>query len=548
MKRNIKKAEAKEYDLIVVGGGISGACLAWDASLRGLTSLLLEKNDFGNATSAATSKLLHGGLRYLKNFELSLVRESLSERRIFEVIAPHLVHPIPFLVPTYGHGMDSRLPLMAALTVYDVLGYDKKDIDDESKRIPNHRFVSKERALEYEPGICEEGLSGAAVYYDCQALTMDRLTLEFILSAHDYGAEVLNYFEAIDFTMRENKIEGVVARDNLTGETYSFRGKTVANVSGPWADLTISKVKGAKEKKNVVRSKGIHLITRPLTNKYALVLRTPSDRHFFIIPWRGCSLIGTTDTKYEGNPDSFAVTEKDIVDFIDEANQSYPCGHLTRDDVLYFYGGMRPLVDTDTDVEVYDASRKYEITDHAREDGIEGMITVIGGKYTTSRRLAKQIVDLVISKLNLKTIECHTDTTPLMGGHISNLARYIDNAQEKNAGSFEPELIHHLILHYGSEYGKLLKLIKEKPFLKQKIASHGDHVMAEIEHAIEHEMAFTLEDILFRRTGVGTIGCPTDDELRTCALYAAKRLAWSDDEMEQHIQRVKNRYVPLKEY
>jgi glycerol-3-phosphate dehydrogenase len=547
MKRNVKKAETKLFDLIIIGGGISGACVAWDAALRGLTCLLLEKKDFGHATSSATSKLVHGGLRYLKNFELSLVRESLSERRFFEVIAPHLVHPIPFIVPTYGHGMDSRLPLMAALTVYDVLGYDKKDLDDPEKRIPNHTFISKEKALELEPGISPEGLSGAAVYYDCQMPNPDRLTLEFILSAHEYGAEVLNYFEVVDFLITDKRVMGVVATDTLTGTSHTFKGKVTVNVSGPWADLTLARLKGHKAEKHLVRSKGIHLVTRSLTKRHAVVLKTPSDRHFFIIPWRGCSLIGTTDTKFVGDPDKFKVTEKDITDLIAEANASYPGGNLSREDVYYFYGGLRPLVDTDTEVEVYDASRRYEITDHAKTDGFEGLLTVLGGKYTTSRRLASQIVDLVYAKLNVKSPECMTDSTQLMGGHTGNLKRFIDNSRRKCGDKVDAELTRHLIMMYGSEAKKILAKIKDNPELGKRIAPNQADVWVEIDHAIDHEMAMRLDDLIYRRTPLGTLGRLPDDVLAAVAVFAAERLGWSRERIQEETAMVIDRCTPLEE-
>jgi len=284
--------------------------------------------------------------------------------------------------------------------VYDLLAYDKSDLEDMDKRIDNHKILSTDDMLHLFPGIAEEHLSGGALYYDCQMHTPERHVLEFVLSAADYRADVANYAEAIDFLKDGHRVTGVKVKDRQDGSTYELKGKVVTNVTGPWGDITLGMLHEQAVDHRLVRSKGIHLVTRQITKDHAIVLRTKEGRHFFAIPWKGHSLIGTTDRLYEGSPDDFKVSEEDIMGLVEDTNENYPGAKLTREDVYYFYGGLRPIVEKETDQDVYDASRKYEIYDHKKDDNVDGFITVIGGKYTTSRNLARQVVDMVDAVMN----------------------------------------------------------------------------------------------------------------------------------------------------
>lgn len=540
----------KEYDLIIIGGGITGASVAWDASLRGLSVVLFEKDDFANATSAATSKLIHGGLRYLKNFELGLVRESLSERRIMEVITPQFVFPIPFIVPLYGHGMEGRLPMQAALTVYDLLAYDKEELEDPDKRIPNHKIMGEGKVKRLFPGLETKNLNGGALYYDCQMHTPERHVLEFMLSATDYGADVANYAEVVDILRRGNSVNGVKVRDRESGKECKIKGKVVANVTGPWGDITLGMLHKKGVEKKLIRSKGIHLVTREIYKDYGLVLRTKAGRHFFIIPWRGYSLIGTTDRAYDGEPDHFKVSEADIMGLIEDTNDNIPGAKLSRKDILYFYGGLRPIVEKDTDIEVYDASRKYEIYDHEKDNNIKGMITVIGGKYTTSRNLASQVVEMAYGKLGgatkEKAPECLTDTTPLYGGGTGPFKRYLQKELKKHKKEYPKDVVENLIYQYGTEHGRIMAKAETDSTLREKIAPDRSDILAQVVYAVTDEMALHLDDVVFRRTGLGTVGNPGDEALKKCADIMGELLGWDSAAKKREIGWVREYYVPIK--
>jgi glycerol-3-phosphate dehydrogenase len=545
MKRDLKAMTEKTYDLLVIGGGITGACVLWDAALRGLKVALLDKSDFGAATSAATSKLIHGGLRYLKTMELGLVRESLQERRILEMIAPHLVYPMPFVFPAYGWGMRGLPAVISAMVFYDTLAYDRKWINDDDRKIPAHERLNAEEIIELAPGLQKEGLKGGVVYHDCQMYSPERLTLEFILSGVEYGADAINYAEVTELISERDAIAGVRARDVLTDEEYLIRSKVTINATGPWADLMLGKLKG-KTHHGLVRSKGIHIITKSIGKDKAITLQTPNGRHFFIIPWRGHSLIGTTDELFKGNPDDFKVTEKDILDLLSEVNEGYPIANLKRSDVLFHYGGLRPIVEKETsiEVEVYDASRKYEIYDHEADDQIKGFITVIGGKYTTSRNLAEQLVDLTVKKLGKEALPCMTHTTPLYGGDITRYTTFVERAKMRRPAGLSDEIIENLCRNYGTRYLDVISCAGKK---LEKVSADLPDIMAEAVYSLKNEMAVRLTDILFRRTGICTLGNPGIDAIDNIASIAAKELKWTKAGKAREIDLVLSAFETLKE-
>lgn len=524
MQRDFNKLDGESFDLLIVGGGITGAALAWDASLRGLRVALVDKSDFAAATTSASSKLIHGGLRYLKNGEVGLVRESLRERRILQQIAAHLVYPIPFLIPTYKQGGNKRWLIKAGMIVYDLLSYDRGRLEDPDRRIPGHCMLSPGRVLEAEPGVSPERLTGGAVYYDCQC-EPERICLEFILGAAGRGAVVVNYARVTGLIHGNGVVAGAEVQDRLGGGHCRVRADMVANVAGPWADA-IDVLSGVEGETALKRSKGIHIITRPLVRKYAVVLQTAGGRHFFIIPWRGHSLIGTTDTEYQGRPDDLAVLDEDVNGFIAEINGAYPEAGLRPEDVLYRYVGVRPLVDSET--EVYDASRKYEIVDHHKQ-GLKGYITALGGKYTTSRNLASKAADRILARLGWPRTACKTHTTLLPGGVPGRFSDYLQSSIESAGGMLELDVIKNLVFTYGARHTAVLERVKHDPALGERIRNDRPEILAQVTFSIEEEMASTLCDIITRRTGIGTLGHPGDEALDKVAGLAARLLGWDPE-------------------
>lgn len=546
MQRNLEKMAGQTYDLLVVGGGITGSCIAWDAALRGLKVGLVEQKDFSWATSSATSKLIHGGLRYLKNLEFSLVRESLRERRIMEMIAPHLVSPLPFLIPTYGSGMRGKFMLWAAMTLYDILSFDRKWLHDEDKRIPGFKNLKVEQTLAIFPAVQAKGLTGGIVYYDCQMHSPDRLTLEFILSAAEFGAEIANYAKVTSMLIENKQVVGCEVVDQLSQKTHQLKAKMVVNAAGPWADRLIGMLEG-KSSMALVRSKGIHVITKPLVNDHALVLQTPKGRHFFIIPWRGHSLIGTTDKFYEGTLEEFQVTENDLLELIKDINSSYPAANLQRSDILHFYGGLRPIVDDQTEVKTdsYEASRKYEVLDHAKESGIAGMLTVVGGKYTTSRHLAQQVVDQVLQKLaqqlGTPVQPCATHATPLSGGEFGRF-RSFNERLKRRYPQYPAAVVDNLCRYYGARALRVIQLMESEPHLREPLHDRLPDVAAQIQLAMMEEMAMTLGDAMFRRTGLGTLGYPGDNTVNKVMALMTEHYQWSEAIQQEQLLLLKQSF------
>ncbi|HDP34570.1 MAG TPA: FAD-dependent oxidoreductase [Candidatus Hydrogenedentes bacterium] len=551
MQRNVSVLSEKPYDLLVIGGGIVGISIARDAALRGLSVALVDKSDFADATTAASSKLIHGGLRYLQNLELGLVRESLRERRVWSNTAPHMVHPLMFLMPLYDKGIRGRIKMALGLTAYDWLAYDRNRLDDPEKAIPAHHTLTREEAIELEPGLDAPDLTGATIFYDYQMHFPERLALACLRSAVEAGADAANYVEACELIVEDGKVVGARMRDNHAYRPdFQVRANLTINAAGPWADRLLESVHSGTSQRRLIRSKGIHILTRPLTQGHAVAALTPKG-HFFILPWRGYSLIGTTDTVYRGDPDGFRVTEKDITEFVASINEAYPAARLERSDVLFFYGGLRPIVEQSTaanseaadEEDAYNASRASEIVDHEAENGLTGILTAIGGKWTTARHLAEQVVDMALVKLGATPALCATATTPVFGGNTGVFTEFLEKARERYQ-ELPEDIVHHLAFNYGAAMEEVLRLAEENPALYARLDENAPDIGAEIVYAVRSEMALTLDDVLFRRTGIGSLGRPNDSILEHIQSLMAAELEWSPEEIGRQHECLMVRYVP----
>ncbi len=548
MERNLQRMAATRHDLLIIGGGITGACIARDAAFRGLKVALVEKNDFSSATSSGSSKLVHGGLRYLANFELSLVRESLRERRTWEAIAPHMVSPVPFLIPLYGTA--STITLKIGLTLYDLLSYDRNRLDDPDKHMPRHKRISRAEALERAPYLKKDGLTGAMIYYDCQMYSPERIGIECIGDAADNGAHIANYAQVDEILVgTENgkrTVTGARVRDLLDNSSHDISADLTINATGPWGDMVMALAEqdGAPAR-SLIRSKGIHLITRKLTENMALAVQSKLGGHFFVIPWRDHTIIGTTDTVFKGRPDDLNVSEADITNFIAVINDGLPGLNLTRDDVEHFYAGLRPLVDTNPNADEkdsYGASRAAEVFDHA-DEGVDGLLSALGGKWTTSRQLAEQVVDMALSKLDRPAGSCRTATTPVQGGEITRYREFEETAL-KRFPRLAPDIVRNLARNYGSRIDDVVDIADHegRPDLLEPLSNSTMTIGAQALYSIRTEMARTLDDVLQRRTGLGTLGHPGHETLTRIADIVGEELGWDADEKTRQIAQTEKRF------
>jgi glycerol-3-phosphate dehydrogenase len=389
---------AARYDVIIIGAGINGAGIARDAAMRGLKVLLIDKGEPGGATTSASTRLIHGGLRYLEHFEFGLVRESLREREILLRIAPHLVRPLAIAIPIYKQSKRGRLTIRAGMMLYDLLSW--------GKSLPRHQMLSRAETLERWPGLNPEELVGSALYYDAQVEFPERLVLENVRSARAFGADVLTHTRVTNLTV-EN---GRVSRIEFVGEDGQkrFAGAEVfINAAGPWIDLVLGRAP-VKSPKLIGGTKGCHLVVAPFPGApaNAIYLEARSDgRPIFIIPWNKLFLIGTTDVRFEGDPDEVTCEPWEIDYLLSETNIAVPAAKLTRNSILYTYSGVRPLPVT-AEKDEQSITRRHFIREHPQ---LPNLLSIVGGKLTTYRSLAEECVDLIFRKLGKNSPLCNTD-------------------------------------------------------------------------------------------------------------------------------------------
>ncbi len=560
MKRDIQKFQSTRFDAIIIGGGITGACLAHDAALRGLRIALVEKNDFGMSTSSASSKLLHGGIRYLQKLQFGKVRESARERTYFQIIAPHNTSSIPFLIPTITGGiMTGKAALLAGMNFYRLLCSGLNGlISDKSKEIEYGRLFGRTQVLNMVPLLNSiDGLNGAHTLFESHMHNSERMTLAFIKSAVQNGAVAANHTEVTKLRSEEGVVVGVSCRDRLGGEIFDISARVIINAAGPFLPGINSQIEGLNlDKKTTGFSKGVHLVTRQVESRFALALSsgkkteglvTRGGRHIFIIPWRGRSLIGTTNVPFDRDLDDVRVTKKDIVDFLQDINAIVPGISLQESDVHYAFAGLYPLISDEIKTDTYQGTGEYQVVDHASRDGREGIVSVLGAKYTTARAIAEQAIDVVVQKLACGDRHCHTTTRPLFEGQIGNLQQFIAEKQKRYEAILAPETVHDLIVSHGSNLGPVVEFLRSGTGYLEKLSETRETLVGEIAYAVEHEMACTLDDVIFARTGLGTIGHPGPEVIERVCTIMGPRLGWSKDQTEQEIAAVDRRFLWVDE-
>lgn len=526
-----------EFDLIVVGAGINGAGIARDAALRGLRVLLLDKGDVASGTTSWATRLIHGGLRYLEHREFGLVRESLTERETLLRIAPHLVRPLPLLIPIYRGDQRGPLLVRAGMIAYDLLSH--------GKSLPRHRLLGRRAALRRAPGLAGSGLRGAALYHDGQVEYAERLAVENVLDAVAHGASVGTYHAVEDILTQDGRVIGVAGCDALTGEPFRFFAPVVVNVAGPWVDEVLAATGDAP--RLIGGTKGSHIVVGPFPGapSDALYAEARRDgRPFFIVPWNGLYLIGTTDTRYDGDLDRVVADDWEIDLLLAETNRVIPDANLTRGDVLYTYAGIRPLPFA-PDAKEGSVTRRHEVRDHARSGGPRGLYAIVGGKLTTYRELAEQAVDAALKGLGRPVVASETATAPLPGGRTSGSWTEFSDAFIKESG-LSRQSSAHLLRVYGARATELLATATT-PELREVFDPLTGAIAAEVPWAFEVEGASTLADATARRTMTGLNANAGIGADVAAANVARRTLGWSAERAAREVEdyrRWVRRYRP----
>jgi len=533
-RASLSKFTEEVFDILIIGGGITGAGLALDAALRGLRVALVEKRDFAAGTSSRSTKLIHGGLRYLEHFDFALVREGLRERAILAKTAPRLARPFPFIIPIYKNSRrnyDHPLKMRMGLWLYDLLA--------GRYNFARHRRLSRDEALRLAPQLDPQGLKGAFLYYD--AVTNDsRLVIEVIKTARARGAEIANYTRAAGFIKNENgKIAGARLCDELTGGEVECRARIVINATGVWMEETIRLNGQATNSlnKHVRPAKGIHVTVsadRLQVDAAWLIPSFTGHRFYFVVPWQGRVNIGTTDTDYNGDKDHPQAEPEEINEILGAINAYFPEARLEPADVISSWAGLRPLI-TDPDTSnTTEVSRKEEIIESEN-----GLISIGGGKLTTYRSMAEHGVNLAAKRLsegfNVLAGSVSTEDV-VIGGDPDNeeLTRIVERLSQTE--NLPLETARHLVDTYGADYHRLIELMREDEQLRERLIEGLPSVLAEIVYAARHEMALTLADVMTRRTRLAMLA--GRDSVRCASIAAelmARELGWSREETERQI-------------
>jgi len=532
---HIGRLRTESFDVLVIGGGITGAAAARDAAARGFRTALVEARDFGEGTSSRSSRLIHGGLRYLEQFEFDLVFEASRERRTLLRIAPHMVRPLEFLFPVYREGSVGRLKLDAGMWLYDALSL--------FRNIERHQMLSAQDVLWREPGLAPEGLLGGARYFDAQ-VDDARLVLTTVRAAVRCGAAVANRLEVVRILVEEGEAVGVRLREAPAepGEAseWDVRTHLVLNATGPWTDQTLTRA-GLEAPPLLRPTRGTHIHVRRdrIGHSRALIFESPLDgRIMFVLPWGGdLTLIGTTDEDYVGAPEDVRPTGEDVRYLLDSTNRLFPDAPLDSADVISAWAGLRPLVAAGADVEEDDVSREHVILEKP-----PGLLTIAGGKLTSHRAMAEEIVDLAESQLSERGIrarvEAETAGMPLPGGDFEDLEELERTLQSRVAPwGLDRDVCRRLARAYGMLADEVLELASERPELRERLAEDRPYIAAEAVQSARREMALHVEDVAFRRTHVGLETEEFGAAIRRIAALMRDELGWDKAREQEEIAR-----------
>ena len=553
--------KSRTFDVVIVGAGIHGAVLARETARAGYTVALIEKSDFGSATSANSLKIVHGGVRYLQHANLKRMRESVFSRRSMMQFAPHLVKPLACLMPTYGHGMRGRELMRVAFGLYDLIAFDRNHGLEKSSMLPPSGTLGLEDCKRELPGIEEDKLNGAALWYDGIAVNTERLLMEYINEASLYGAVAVNYGETVGLIMEPEKVTGLVVRDTVSGEEITVMCSMVINTAGPWVDDLYKTLPTIPAVTSGKWAKALNLVVKKRFFNYAVGLEgwtgyKDSDalinrgkRLFFFVPWRNrYTMIGTNYTPYDETSRNNPVIDfGDIKKMVDDINKIYPAAQLVPEDVSFCHGGLLPRKQTEEAGEGEDTvqvEKSTRIIDHQKRDNISGLISVSGVKYTTAPSVARQVT----SMLKQKDI-----VSPLIpGSYRKRKTPYVDHQHIiRILGENEyDKIIKHLRQGYGPSWRAVFSFIdialRDYHAYPTWLCETTPLLTGEILYFIEKERSVTLADVVFRRAPVGSAECPGDDILDAIGGLMAQELGWDGMKQEEEKGRVKAHFAPLE--
>jgi len=519
--------DSASFDAVVIGGGMAGAGVARDLALRGASVALFEKGDFASGTSSKSSKLIHGGLRYLELFDFKLVRESLREKKTLERLAPHLVRPLPFLVPVYRGSKRGLITVRIGMWLYDLLTPGR-----ERERFRVLRFLD---ALTLEPSIRADDLRGAGYYFDDLLLFPERLCLENALSAARHGARVHNYCEVEAVTRGPGGIDGVRVRDLLSGRVHTVRASVVVNCAGPWVDRLRELAGVSDAGRRVLRTtKGIHCMLPRMTER-AVYLSTADDRMIFVIPWREFSMVGTTDTDFDGDLDRLSATREEVEYLLDAVRPALPDPRVAFDQVIYTYAGVRPLA-FEEGARASKVSRDHKVV----VEGPEGrFLSITGTKLTCFRSLAEQVGDHVMRALGRgersRTALLTLDGLDEEAGKIEARA-WMDVSADMAATGLSREIMQTLVEIYGRAYPRVLDLARKLPDGTARLCPSNPDIVAQLHHALAEEMTVSLQDFLLRRTVIGQSACLGLDCYEAIGRRMSALAGWSSRRLDAELE------------
>jgi glycerol-3-phosphate dehydrogenase len=514
------------FDLIVIGGGIAGTGVLRDAAMRGYAAVLFEQRDLASGTSSRSSKLIHGGLRYLELLDVGLVRESLRERAILGRLAPHLVHPLPFLLPVYRGDRRGLLTIRVGLALYDLLRTDRSG--------GRYRTLAAEETLRRLPGLDPDQLRGAGYYADSLLDSAERLCLENVLSARRFGARAFTYARVEGFVREAAALRGVEVRDLETGAVARVRGRVVVNAGGPWVDEVRHLPAGSDGPKALLRrTKGIHLLVPRLAEQALYAAARRDARMFFVIPWREFSLVGTTDTDFDGDLFRLAATREEVAYLLAETRRLFPRRGLAEADIVYAYAGVRPLAHAEGKP-ASAVSREHRLV----PEGQGGtLLSIVGTKLTTYRSMAAEVVDRV-GRLLGRPAPCRTHVVPLEGGVPDGdleafVAATVPEAARRTG--LPRETVAHVARAYGAPAREVLAPVEADPRLGERVCPRNPDIAAQVRFAVEREMARHLADVMLRRTGLGTSRCLGRDCCERVAQIMGAALGWDAERLAREV-------------